>query len=92
LNQSTQSEDRIGFDQVVLGFSAEESARYWIDRKIRGQSGSPKAIDPPALLLKVVMRLAGSIAYVQPGSVHTGVKVIRVDGKLPDDKGYPIVY
>jgi hypothetical protein len=92
LNQGAESPDRIGFDQVVLGLSAEEAARYWIDRKIRGQSGSPKAIDPPNLLLKVVMRLSGSVAYVQPGLVQSGLKVIRIDGKLPDDKGYPIVY
>lgn len=92
LNQGADSPDRLGFDQAVLGLSAEEAARYWIDRKIRGQSGSPKAIDPPNLLLKVVMRLNGSVAYVQPGMVQPGVKVLRIDGKLPEDKGYPIVY
>ncbi len=92
LNQGTDAPDRLGFDRVVLGFSAEEAARYWIDRKIRGQSGSPKAIDPPSLLLKVVTRLSGSVAYVQVSSVQPGVKAIRIDGKLPDDKGYPIVY
>ncbi len=91
-NQGTDAQDRLGFDQVVLGFTAEEAARYWIDRKIRGQSGSPKAIDPPALLQKVVMRLSGAVAYVQPGSLQPGVKVLRIDGKLPDDKGYPVVY
>jgi hypothetical protein len=92
LNQGTESQDRQGFDQVVLGLSAEEAARYWIDRKIRGQSGSPKAIDPPNLLMKVVMRLNGSLGYVQPGTLQPGLKVLRIDGKLPDDKGYPIVY
>jgi len=92
LNQGTESPDRLGFDRVVLGLSPEEAARYWIDRKIRGQSGSPKAIDPPSLLLKVVTRLSGAVAYVQPSHVVPGVKVIRVDGKLPDEKGYPVVY
>src|SRR6188768_4231862 len=46
--------DRVGFDQAVLGMSADEVARYWIDRKIRGQSGPPKSVDSSDLLQRVV--------------------------------------
>ena len=54
LNRDPKSEERVGFDRSVLGMSPEEVARYWIDRKIRGQSSAPKAIEPAAVLQRVV--------------------------------------
>src|SRR4051812_7339562 len=54
LNRSTGTEERQQFDRVVLGKSPDEMARYWIDRKIRGQSGAPKAVEPVDVYERVV--------------------------------------
>jgi hypothetical protein len=92
LNSPPQSRERVAFDRVVLGMSQEEVARYWIDRKIRGQPGSPRAIAPVELLVKVVSKLDGTLTYVDPAHVVSGVKVVSVDGKLPHQAGYRLTY
>ncbi len=91
LNRGSQTAERIGFDKTVLGMTPEEAARYWIDRRIRGQSAAPKAVDPGSVVQKVVSKLKGSISYVRLREVSSEVKVVTVDGRKPGDSGYPIV-
>src|SRR6185295_10578229 len=37
-NEAPGSPERSGFDQAVLGMSPDEVGRFWVDRKVRGQS------------------------------------------------------
>jgi hypothetical protein len=91
LNRGTNTHERVGFDRTVLGMTPEEAARYWIDRRIRGLSGAPKSVDPANVLQKVVARLPGSISYVRQHELTDAVKVVKIDGKLPGDAGYPVM-
>jgi hypothetical protein len=90
LNLSAQSRDRVAFDTAVLGMTSEQGAAYWIDRRIRGQSGSPRAVDSGDLAQRIVARLDGAIAYVPLPAVRPDVKIVRVDGRFPTDPGYRI--
>jgi hypothetical protein len=92
LNLASSSKERVAFDQTVLGMNPENVSRYWIDRKIRGQSGPPKTIDAPELLQRVVGRLDGAVGYVKASELRPEVKAIRIDGKGPKDSGYPVEY
>lgn len=92
LAQPSSSQDRVGFDKAVLGMSPEQVARYWVDRRIRGHAGPPKSIESPALLQRVVARVDGAVGYVRTSHVQGDVKVLRIDGKLPEDAGYSIEY
>lgn len=91
-NHTARSIDRVEFDQVVLKMNAEEVSRFWIDRKIRGLPGPPRAVDSLSLLLRLVSRQDGGIGYARTGQVTKDVRVIRVDGKLPGDAGYAITF
>jgi hypothetical protein len=90
LSQSPRSPDRIGFDRAALGMTPEEVTRYWIDRKIRGQSGPPKAVAPLDRLRAAIKRVDGTVTYLRVGEVQDGMKVLIVDGKSPGDSGYPL--
>ena len=91
-NHTAHSADRIGFDQTVLRMNPEEVSRFWIDRKIRGLPGPPRAVDSLSQLLRLVNRTAGGIGYARPAQVTSEVRVIRVDGKLPPEAGYPLQF
>lgn len=82
--------ERTEFDKAVLGMDAETVGLYWTDRKIRGQSGPPKALESPELLLRVVAQVAGTVGYVRANAVKGPVKVLRIDGKKPDQPGYRV--
>lgn len=87
-NQMPRAPDRVRFETRVLGMTPDEVARYWIDRKIRGQGGAPKAVGPADLLQRVVSRLTHSVAYVRADQVADGMRVISIDGRVPGDTAY----
>jgi hypothetical protein len=91
LNRDVKGAERTGFDKAVLGMTPEAAARYWIDRRIRGQSGAPKAVEPAAVIQRVVARLPRAIGYVKLRDVSPDVQVVKIDGRKPGDPGYPIV-
>jgi hypothetical protein len=88
LNRALSTEERASFDKIVLHMTPEEVSRYWVDRKIRGQPGSPKVVEPGDIYQRVTAKLDGSVGYVRLNELHDDVKVLRIDGKLPTDKGY----
>jgi len=90
LNRDAKGAERIGFDQSVLGMTPEAVARYWIDRRIRGQSGAPKAVEPAPVVQRVLARLPRAVSYVRLRDVGPEVQVVRIDGRKPGDAGYPI--
>lgn len=92
LNHPPKTVDRVGFDLAVLKMGAENVARYWIDRRIRGVAGPPRTVDSVNMLRRFVAKFAGAIAYVRPAQLTNEVRAIRVDGKLPDDPAYPLRY
>jgi ABC-type phosphate transport system substrate-binding protein len=69
------------FDQVVLRMSPEEAARFWLDQRVRGGARPPRQVPDAALAVRLVGKLAGSIAYVPESLVNASVKVVaRVRG------------
>jgi len=51
---------------------------------------SPKTLATPVGVRKFVFNVPGAIAYVRASDVDDTVKVVRVDGHLPDDKDYAL--
>jgi len=91
-NHTARSSDRVGFDLTVLHMSPEEVSRFWIDRKIRGLPGPPRAVDSLSQLLRLVSHTTGGMGYARPNQVTKEVRVIRIDGKLPSEAGYPLQF
>lgn len=90
LNQAVGSAPRVAFDQRVLKMSPDQVGRFWIDRKIRGEPGAPRAIPSADLLRRLVVSLAGTVAYIDAAEVTADLKVLTIDGKRPTDAGYPL--
>jgi ABC-type phosphate transport system substrate-binding protein len=51
---------------------------------------SPKTLASPVGVRKFIFNVPGAIGYVRATDVDSSVKVIRVDGRLPDDKEYSL--
>jgi len=83
--------ERVSFDKIVLGMSADEAGRYWIDRRIRGNGDGPRAVPSVLMLNRVVAQTPGAVSYVRASQATDLVKVVRIDGKQPGDPGYPLV-
>src|ERR1700757_4550793 len=49
---------------------------------------SPKTLASPVGVRKFIFNVPGAIGYLRAKDVDASVKVIRVDERLPEDKGY----
>lgn len=88
LNLETGTPERTYFDHVVLGLSPEQAARYWIDRRTRGGGEAPMRLPNPAVVMKVVPVLAGSIGYAPEGPLAAGVRRVAriVNGNVVPER------
>ena len=82
--------ERVQFDQVVLGMSPEESGRYWVDQRIRGKPKPPRTIHDPGLVVRVVAKFPGAIAYVRPDQLSRGVRPLTLSGEQYTGPEYPL--
>jgi hypothetical protein len=88
-NAPPHSFERASFDRVVLGMDPDAIARYWVDQRIRGTQ-APRTLSSPDMLLRVVAKLPGAIGYVSANRVTPDARVLRIDGRLPGESGYPL--
>jgi hypothetical protein len=42
------------------------------------------------MALELVIAIPGSISFIRASEVTDDVRLVRVDGKLPSDDGYPL--
>lgn len=49
---------------------------------------APKTLTSATIVRKFVFNAPGAIGYLRRGDVDDSVKVVRIDGLLPEDKGY----
>jgi hypothetical protein len=53
-------------------------------------AAGPKIVYSSDMALNLIAAIRGSITFVPTSAVTADVKVLRIDGKLPSDPGYPL--
>jgi hypothetical protein len=91
INNPLGTPARVSFDRSVLSLEPHEVGPFWIDRRIRDQSGPPKTVPSADLALRVVMSLAGAISYAYPDQINDKVRALTIDGKTSESTGYLLV-
>ncbi len=75
----------------VLQMSEAQFRQYWIGKVFRAESASaPKAVYTNEMSLSLVNNIPGSVAFVDAGQVPKDLKIVRIGGLLPGEKGYPL--
>jgi hypothetical protein len=90
-NANTNTPERTGFDKAVLGMSPDEVGRYWVDRKVRGQSAAPRSLPSAAHIAKVTAKFPGAISYLPADQLTSDIQAVSVDGVAYTDGKYNIV-
>ena len=76
----------------IYGMSENRYRRYWIAKTFSGDVRSkPRLVGSTELLRNFIMVIPGSIGFVPMSEVGPNLKVIRIDGLLPGDDGYPLM-
>lgn len=77
--------------KTVYRMSEAEFRRYWIEKVFRAEAqAGPKIVYSNEAATELVASISGAVAFVDATQVPKGLKVLRIDGLLPGDKGYPL--
>lgn len=83
-------ERAVVLDQIYR-MDEDQFRQYWIGKMFRAEvAGGPKIVYSSDMAINLVSVIPGSITFVLASAVTGDAKVIRIDGKLPSDPGYPL--
>jgi hypothetical protein len=75
----------------VLKMSESEYKAFWVKKVYSGESQrEPLALFSNGMQLEAVRAEKGGIALVSLQDLHQGVKVLKVNGRLPGTPGYTL--
>lgn len=88
----TGSEEKKVLLSVIYKTSDEELKKFWLAKVFRNEIPlAPKALSSSTATVKFIEKVEGAIGIVKPnGSVESSVKIVKIDGKLPREPGYPL--
>jgi len=85
------SDERSFVLERIYQMSEAQFRQYWIAKMFRAEvPRGPKIVLSTDMTLDLVVAIPGSISFTRADAVTDDVKVIRVDGLLPSDDGYPL--
>jgi len=77
--------------KTIYGMSEAAFKQYWISKVFRAEATSgPKIVYSNEMASELILAIPGSVAFVDATQVPKGLKVLKVNGKLPGDKAYPL--
>lgn len=75
----------------IYRMSEADFRGYWIKKMFRAEIPSgPRVVFSNNMAIGLVTAIPGSIAFMLASDVTPDVKVVRIDGKLPSEEGYPL--
>jgi ABC-type phosphate transport system substrate-binding protein len=91
LVRAPESEERDFVLNTIYEMDEAQFRQYWIAKMFRAEvPRGPKIVFSTGMMLELVIAIPGSISFVSADEVTDDVKVVKIDGKLPSDPGYPL--
>jgi ABC-type phosphate transport system substrate-binding protein len=83
--------ERKALIREVCQMNESDFSRHFLHGLFTGEVFvSPKTLASPVGVREFIFNVPGAIGYVRATDVDASVKVVRVDGRLPDDKEYSL--
>src|SRR5258705_2010639 len=89
--RATTSTERSAVLDGIYQMTEPQFKQYWIAKTFRAESASsPKNLRSNELTQQFVSATAGAIGFMANNDVKAGVKVLKIDGRLPGETGYKL--
>ena len=77
--------------KTIYQMSESQFKQYWIAKIFRAEAATaPKLVYSNDMANELVTAIPGAIAFIDSREVRPGAKVLRIDGRLPGQPGYPL--
>jgi len=91
LVRAPKSEERDFVLNTIYQMDEAQFRQYWIAKMFRAEvPRGPKIVFSTDMMLELVVAIPGSISFINASEVTDDVRVVRIDGKLPTEEGYPL--
>jgi ABC-type phosphate transport system substrate-binding protein len=91
LVRAPQSDERDFVLNRIYQMSEAQFRQYWIAKMFRAEvPRGPKFVFSTDMTVELVVAIPGSISFIRADQVSDDVKVVRIDGALPSESGYPL--
>jgi hypothetical protein len=77
--------------KTIYQMSEAQFQQYWIAKVFRAQATSgPRIVYSNEMAAELAAAMPGAVAFVEAPEVPKGLKVLKINGLLPGDRGYPL--
>ena len=77
--------------RAIYQMTEAQFRQYWISKVFRADvPAGPKIVYSTEMATELVTGVPGAVAFMDASAIPKGVKVLKIDGKLPGDKAYPL--
>ena len=91
LIRAPKSDERSFVLNRIYQMSEAQFRQYWIAKMFRAEvPRGPKIVFSTGMALDLVVAIPGSISFARADDVTDDVRVVRIDGLMPNDDGYPL--
>jgi len=77
--------------KTIYQMSEAQFRQYWIAKVFRAEAASgPRIVYSNEMAAELAAEIPGAVAFVDAAQVPTGLKVLKINGLLPKEPGYPL--
>lgn len=75
----------------IYRMTEDQFRQYWIGKMFRADvAAGPKIVYSSEMARDLVTAIPGAITFIPADAVVSGLKVVRINGRLPGDVNYPL--
>jgi hypothetical protein len=77
--------------RTIYQMTEAQFRQYWIAKVFRAEAAAgPRIVYSTEMAAELALAIPGAVAFVDAGQVPKGLKVLKIDGLMPGEKGYPL--
>ena len=77
--------------KTIYQMSEAQFRQYWIAKVFRAEATSgPRIVYSNEMAAELAVAIPGAVAFVEASQVTQRLKVLKIGGLLPGEKGYPL--
>jgi phosphate transport system substrate-binding protein len=91
LIRAPRSRERDVILRTLYEMSEAQFKQYWIAKIFRAEAtAAPKIVYSNDMAKELVTVIPGAIAFLPESEVTDGLKVLKINGRMPGERGYPL--
>ena len=77
--------------KTIYQMSEAQFRQYWIAKVFRAEAASgPRIVYSNEMAVELATQIPGAVAFVDSAQIPSGLKVLKINGRLPREAGYPL--